>query len=239
MVRRLNLVGRRNYAVGGSQVYVYKRNDPASIVLWSRRLVFSLFRFASGLHIDRRRSGFTLVELMVAVAIIAILAVTAVPQFTKYLRGAKSAEATMLLDGLRKGASAYYAIPHTDPLTAKRKPCQFPVKVSITPAGASCCIDALDKDNDERCDSNPADWDHTTWSALRFGLTDSHYFQYQFESTGTLSKARYIAGAHADLDCDGLLSTFEIGMGGDPEATESDCDAVSSAAALFRDNETE
>lgn len=187
----------------------------------------------------RARNGFTLVELMVAVAIIAILAVTAVPQFTKYMRGAKAAEATMFLDGIRKGASAYYAIPHTDVTTGKRKPCQFPVKVSATPMAASCCADGVDSDNDERCDANPSNWDNTTWSALRFGIKDAHFFQYTFDSAGVLAKARYVAGAHADLDCDGLMSTYEIGMTGDPEATESDCDAVSSGAALFRDNETE
>ena len=185
------------------------------------------------------RRGFTLIELMIAVAIIAVLAVTAVPQFTKYFRSAKAAEATMLLDTIRKGAASYYAIPHTDVITSKRKPCQFPTKVALTPMAASCCADAVDKDNDERCDAHTGNWDHSTWSALRMGLSDSHYFQYEFESMGVLAKARYIAGAHADLDCDGLLSTFEIGMGGDPEATEADCDAVSSGAALFRDYETE
>ncbi len=185
------------------------------------------------------RPAFTLIELMISVAIIAVLAVTAVPQFTKYLRGAKAAEANMSLDMIRKGAAAYYAIPHTDAATGKRKPCQFPSNATITPKGASCCVDALDTDNDERCDANPVHWDNPTWSAVRFGMSDAHYFQYSFDSAGTLAAARFIASSHADLDCDGLQSTFELGMNGDTEATEADCDAVSAAAAFFRDNETE
>ncbi|MBM4344510.1 MAG: type II secretion system protein [Deltaproteobacteria bacterium] len=186
-----------------------------------------------------RRPAFTLVELMIAVGIIAVLAVTAVPQFTKYLRGAKAAEANLSLDIIRKGAAAYYAIPHTDAVTSRRKPCQFPGHAALTPKGASCCIDTLDTDNDERCDANPSAWDNATWAAVRFGMSDSHYFQYAFDSAGTLAGARFIASAHADLDCDGLRSTFELGMKGDTQATEADCDAVSAAAAFFRDNETE
>lgn len=108
--------------------------------------------------------GFTLIELMVVVAIISILAVTAVPQFTKYMRGAKAAEATMMLADIRKGSAAYYAVPHSDAGTGKRKPCQFPGKAPLTPAGASCCVDALDKDNDERCDAAPQLWDNPMWS---------------------------------------------------------------------------
>jgi len=176
---------------------------------------------------------------MTVVAIIAILAVTAVPQFTKYMRSAKAAEATMLLDIIHKGAAAYYSTPRTDFSTGKRVACQFPGKAPLTPSGANCCVDANDKDNDERCDSAPERWDNPKWSALKFAITDAHYFQYAFDSSGVLADARYVASAHADLDCDGISSTYEIAMAGDPKATEADCDAVSSAAAMFRDNETE
>ena len=185
-----------------------------------------------------RRVGFTLIELMVVVAIIAVLAVTAVPQFTKYMRSAKAAEATMMLADLRKGSAAYYTVPHADALTGKRRPCQFPGKAPLTPSAASCCVDAVDADNDERCDAAPQRWDNPQWSALKFAITDAHFFQYEYDSSGTLAKARSVAGAHADLDCDGVLSTFEVAMVGDPNATDAECDAVD-AAGFFRDNETE
>lgn len=182
--------------------------------------------------------GFTLVELMVVVAIIAILAVVAMPQFQRYMRVAKAAEATSMIDVMRKGAAAYYAIPHVEKTSGKRQPCQFPTSVGLTPVGNSCCEDALDKDNDERCDANPAAWDQAQWSALRFALTDAHYFQYAFESSGSKAGARYVGSAFGDMDCDNLHSTFEIASGGDPNATEAECDSVS-GAAFFRDNETE
>ena len=183
-----------------------------------------------------RSRGFTLIELMIVVAIIAILAVVAVPQFTKYMRSAKAAEATEMLDILRKGSAAYYTTPRTIFNTRQRAACQFPAKVGTTPAGASCC--ALDSNADDRCDSGQLAWTNATWSALKFEITDEHYFQYKYDSNGTYASARFRAEANADLDCDTILSTFQLVGIGDPGATNADCNFVSTAA-IFRHNETE
>ncbi len=180
--------------------------------------------------------GFTLIELMIVVAIIAILAVVAVPQFTKYMRSAKAAEAVEMLDMIRKGAASYYSIPRTVFNTRQAAACQFPAKVGVTPTGASCC--AIDANGDDRCDSSQLQWSNATWSALKFEITDEHYFQYRFDSTGAYANARFRAEANADLDCDGINSTFQLVGIGDPNATKSDCNYVSTAA-IFRHNETE
>jgi prepilin-type N-terminal cleavage/methylation domain-containing protein len=60
-------------------------------------------------HINRRRGGFTLVEIMIVVAIIALLAAIAVPGF---LRARKRSQATRILNDLRMIDSAVdqYAI---------------------------------------------------------------------------------------------------------------------------------
>src|SRR6202158_1949345 len=60
-------------------------------------------------HINKRRGGFTLMEIMIVVAIIALLAAIAVPGF---LRARKRSQATRILNDLRMIDSAVdqYAI---------------------------------------------------------------------------------------------------------------------------------
>jgi prepilin-type N-terminal cleavage/methylation domain-containing protein len=56
-----------------------------------------------------KRSGFSLIELMVVVAIIAFLAMIAVPNFNRFLAKAKRAEAYMNLSSIYAAEKAYYA----------------------------------------------------------------------------------------------------------------------------------
>jgi prepilin-type N-terminal cleavage/methylation domain-containing protein len=56
-----------------------------------------------------KRMGFSLIELMVVVAIIAFLAMIAVPNFNRFLAKAKRAEAYMNLSSIYAAEKAYYA----------------------------------------------------------------------------------------------------------------------------------
>jgi len=118
------------------------------------------------------------------VFVLAILAVRAVPQFTKYMRSDKLEEATQMLDFINKGATMYYTTPRIAHDTGARVPSQFPATVGKTPTGASCCDEQHDADNDERCDPHTGGWNSASWSALKFAITDQHYFQYEFASSG-------------------------------------------------------
>jgi type IV pilus assembly protein PilA len=150
--------------------------------------------------------GFTLIELMVVVAIIGVLSAIAVPAFLRNARKAKTSEA---LVNIRKlyGASRSYIIEEHFTQAGVILPPQFPETELATPTG-TCCAGVNGK-----CVPAATTWTDPTWTALQFSLDDPHYFRYEYESTGAVSAgttSRFTVRALGDLNCDGTMSTFEM-----------------------------
>ncbi len=58
---------------------------------------------------ERRKSGFTLVELMIVVAMIGLLSALAIPSFSRYQNRARRSESHTNLASLAKAQKSYYA----------------------------------------------------------------------------------------------------------------------------------
>lgn len=168
----------------------------------------------------RRARGFTLIELMIVVAIIGILASIAVPAFMKYIRRAKTTEAVLNLRRIYDASVAYYSDEHsvrTGAIILK----QFPTSVTSTPNVTAC-----NGSTSKKIAPQAAFWSDPTWGALNYAVDDPFMYQYDYVSAGQGTAAEFTAGAHGDLNCDGQLSTFERVGGIDEENNITNGQAV-------------
>ena len=148
----------------------------------------------------KAEEGFTLIELMIVVAIIGILAAVAIPAFMKYIKKSKTSEASQFVKKIYDGARQYYMNPPNPGVTPI--PPQFPAPSQTpNPVLTECC------QNGGKCAPSQALWDNEVWISLAFSVDDPHYYSYSY-STDTF--ANYTARANGDLDCDNTYSTFEM-----------------------------
>jgi type IV pilus assembly protein PilA len=179
----------------------------------------------------RIKGGFTLIELMIVVAIIGILAAVAIPAFMKYMRKAKTVEATQGIKKIYDGARTYFLEENaargvnSGNATAR----QFPDDATESPAIGSCCGQSAD-----RCPPTPANWTGAAWSALKFSMEEAHYYSYTFDSDGTDATSQFTARARGDLDCDADYSTFE--MAADINTADN---SVRAGTGVFKNKELE
>lgn len=149
---------------------------------------------------QRGSKGFTLIEMMIVVAIIGILASIATPAFIKYVKQSKTSEATINLKTMGDGASSYYQTEHFDDEGLPVLERQFPgpnteaKHPGTVPPGTKAVLDV-------------SAWQATPWFELNFSVSKPHYYQYAYQR---MANNAFSARARGDLDADGTVSLFVV-----------------------------
>ncbi len=201
-----------------------------------------------------KHKGFTLIDVMIVVAIIGILATIAIPSYTIYQAKAKTSEAKLNLDLIGKGAVSFYMSEHTYENGTKVRTHIYPTAgnsrdtsmkdikgdTSVQPIGGmpyqsfNPGSGGGDKRKWDDGNSqmgrkhNPLDYEwsfsHYPWVDLNFRINSPFYYSYNYDGKGTSGGDSWFASTAS-----ACLLTFCVQSGKRTDAggnaIPSDCDS--------------
>jgi prepilin-type N-terminal cleavage/methylation domain-containing protein len=208
----------------------------------------------------KRQRGFTLIEIMIVVAILGILAAIAIPALTKYMRRAKTSEARIQLSKIFDSTSAFFNEEHVERGQVATIGAGGTLAASAshgcpTVDGVTATIVAgTTPELSLNCNDGPGGrcvpavagaapyydmtvWtNNRVWNSLNFQQEQGHFFHYGFVGQNTITgfgSCQFTAQAFGDLDNDtAVYSTYE-------RSGAADVNGVNAAAGLYIDQEVE
>ena len=144
--------------------------------------------------------GFTLIELMIVVAIIGILAAVAIPAFLEYMKRSKATEASLNLNKIGKASKRVKGEIGTYASEAG---------AMLPHSSGTCCGDSGGTPQiNNKCTPTPAAFsDGAGWSHLEFSVDEPSVYSYQYVPVGGSAFTAYAVG---DSDCDSVMATFTM-----------------------------
>ena len=112
----------------------------------------------------------------------------------------------MNLRKLVEGQTVYYGQKMVG-FDGKPKPAQFAGPAKLTPGNPTQFMCKNGESVKFKPDANT--FAAPVWQALNFAPDDPFYYAYQVDAAGSGSTAHFTVRAIGDLDCDGVLSTYE------------------------------
>jgi type IV pilus assembly protein PilA len=161
----------------------------------------------------KRSRAFTLIELMIVVAIIGILAAVAIPAMLDYMRRSKMTEAAMQLNGIGKKQKTVYGDSGS---FTQGNAGLLPAGPAV--GGNNCCggvggVDSQATANvvvSNKCTGQPDKFfADGVWgqNGMNFSIGEESAYQYTYTSSAATAFSAYSMG---DIDCDKVTATFTL-----------------------------